>query len=175
MSAATDFIDVAKDGHGIYKAAKKLKKDLKKEREVAQAEVKALKQRVVKLQKAFRKSLANLPEDMTAKQYLTFLKRANAIVSDRLRNQDFTLEFHEFMKLQLQQVVLEKRIKEIRISQHFDLLGALPQDFLAGLDQDLEEAQAQIKAQLQARGYANIGIRTAIFVVDLAVLVAKVA
>ena len=175
MSLGKDLVNVGKDAREVYRAAKKLKKDVDAEGDIAQQEIDALTDKIKALTSSLAETVQSPPNGMTGREYKAFLKESVGIVGDRIKNQRQTLEYEELMKLYSQKITLENSMRTIILSELYDIRGVLPADWTQDLVEDVKAAHKEVKKRLKARGYARIGIRSAIFVVDLAVALAKAA
>jgi hypothetical protein len=166
-----DLIKVAKDAREVYRTAKQIAKDLEAEAKVAAEDLKALRETYARLGEI----LDDLPTEMTRVERRRYIAVTKAVIEERLKHQDVANDFEERLKLNAQLFTLESQAIKLELLDQFDVRELVQGAPLEKLVQDVADAQVQIRRQLKARGYARVGAKLAILVIDLGLLVAKAA
>ena len=149
MSVGNDLVTVAKDAQAVYKAAKKLKKDLKAEAKVAKKDIDNLKALHTKLKQVTK----NLPDALTVAERKRLVANTKKLIDTRLKEQDATLDLPEREKLNTQSFVLNNQLLKLQIMQNFNVKELIDNDRLESIAGDIADAQRQIRKQMKAQGY----------------------
>jgi len=84
MGIGNDLVTVIKDGRDVYRAAKKIKKDLDDEAKVAKAHLDA----IVGYADRLEEIVDDLPDDLTKAQRRQVIASTRALIEERQKHQD---------------------------------------------------------------------------------------
>lgn len=171
MSLGSDLVNVAREARELYKAAKKISKDLDDEASISEDDLNKLE--------AYGKEMAavvkELPDDMSKEERRRFIAATKATIGERLKFQDTLMDFEERLKLNAQLFTLENQELKLDLLERFDVKRLIDKGGLDKLRLGIEEAQKQIVKQVKARGYVRLATKFAMLAIDLGLLVAKAA
>jgi hypothetical protein len=172
MGIGNDLVTVIKDGRDVYRAAKKIKKDLDDEAKVAKAHLDA----IVGYADRLEEIVDDLPDDLTKAQRRQVIASTRALIEERQKHQDAVMDFEERLKLQAQLFTLENQALKLDLLDQFNVRELLENTApRRKLLTEVRAVQEEIKKQIKAAGAVRVGSKLAILAIDLGVLVAKAA